>query len=159
MFDLVIQDDAGRATLDAASDAAGFDLLQTARGACDLFRNALAQPLICACEVATWAALAPHVSSPSLFLGYSVGELGAHGCAGALSTSETIRLACERAALMDDAYAGPAGLIAIRGLLEADLNGRLLLTSVAIAVVVGIVSGVYPAWRSSRLTPARALQA
>jgi putative ABC transport system permease protein len=47
---------------------------------------------------------------------------------------------------------------AIRGLLEADLNVRLLLTSVAIAVVVGVISGVYPAWRSSRLTPARALQ-
>ena len=137
MFDLVIQDDAGRATLDAASDAAGFDLLQTARGACDLFRNALAQPLICACEVATWAALAPHVPSPSLFLGYSVGELGAHGCAGALSASETIRLACERAALMDDAYAGPAGLIAIRGLSSNAVRALCDAHGVEVAIVNG----------------------
>ena len=47
---------------------------------------------------------------------------------------------------------------AMRGLLEPDLNPRLLATSVAIAVVVGVFSGLYPAWRSSRLTPSHALQ-
>ena len=47
----------------------------------------------------------------------------------------------------------------MRGLLEPDLSPRLLLTSVAIAVVVGIVSGLYPGWRSSRLSPSSALQA
>jgi len=47
---------------------------------------------------------------------------------------------------------------AIRGLLEPDLRAGLLLTSVAIAVIVGVVSGLYPAWRSSRITPALALQ-
>jgi putative ABC transport system permease protein len=31
--------------------------------------------------------------------------------------------------------------------------------SVVIALVVGIVSGLYPAWRSSRLMPSVALQA
>lgn len=46
---------------------------------------------------------------------------------------------------------------AIRGLLEPDLNPRLLVTAVAIAVVVGIFSGLYPAWRSSRLMPSQAL--
>ena len=49
-------------------------------------------------------------------------------------------------------------LPAIRGLLEPELTVSLLLTSVAIAVVVGVVSGLYPAWRSSRLTPSLALQ-
>ena len=47
---------------------------------------------------------------------------------------------------------------AIRGLLEPELSAGLLLTSVAIAVLVGVVSGLYPAWRSSRLTPSLALQ-
>ena len=47
---------------------------------------------------------------------------------------------------------------AIRGLLEPDVSLGLLATSVAIAVAVGVVSGLYPAWRSSRLTPSRALQ-
>jgi len=47
---------------------------------------------------------------------------------------------------------------AIRGLLEPDLSLGLFLVSVVIAVVVGVVSGLYPAWRSSRLTPSAALQ-
>jgi putative ABC transport system permease protein len=45
----------------------------------------------------------------------------------------------------------------LRGLLEPDLGLPLLLTSVAIALVVGIVSGLYPGWRSSRLSPSLAL--
>ena len=48
---------------------------------------------------------------------------------------------------------------AIRGLLQPDLGLPLLGLSVVIAVVVGIVSGLYPAWRSSRLMPSLALQA
>jgi putative ABC transport system permease protein len=47
---------------------------------------------------------------------------------------------------------------AIHGLLEPDLSVSLLAISVAIAVGVGVISGLYPAWRSSRLVPSRALQ-
>ena len=47
---------------------------------------------------------------------------------------------------------------AIRGLLEPEMSVGLMLTSVAIAVAVGVLSGLYPAWRSSRLTPSLALQ-
>jgi len=46
---------------------------------------------------------------------------------------------------------------AIRGLLEPELSPQLLIIAVAIAVVVGVFSGLYPAWRSSRLTPSQAL--
>ena len=49
-------------------------------------------------------------------------------------------------------------LPAIHGLLEPDLSARLFVTSVIIAVAVGVASGIYPAWRSSRLTPSHALQ-
>jgi putative ABC transport system permease protein len=45
----------------------------------------------------------------------------------------------------------------IRGLLEPDLNPTLLGEGVVIAIFVGVLSGFYPAWRSSRLMPARAL--
>jgi putative ABC transport system permease protein len=48
---------------------------------------------------------------------------------------------------------------AIRGLLEPELNAQLLVMAVAIAVVVGVFSGFYPAWRSSRFTPSHALHA
>ena len=47
---------------------------------------------------------------------------------------------------------------AIRGLLKPEVSLSLLATAVAISVAVGVVSGFYPAWRSSRLNPSRALQ-
>lgn len=46
----------------------------------------------------------------------------------------------------------------IRGLLQPDLSVSLLGLSVIIAIGVGVLSGLYPAWRSSRLTPSLALQ-
>ena len=46
---------------------------------------------------------------------------------------------------------------AIRGLLEPDLNAGLMLMAIAIAVFVGVLSGLYPAVRSSRLPPSLAL--
>lgn len=46
----------------------------------------------------------------------------------------------------------------VRGLLEPDLGWGLAMRAVLIAVAVGIVSGLYPAWRSSRLSPSVALQ-
>ena len=48
-------------------------------------------------------------------------------------------------------------LPAIHGLLEPDLSPQLMIISVAIAVIVGVISGIYPAWRSSRLTPSLAM--
>lgn len=45
----------------------------------------------------------------------------------------------------------------IRGLLEPDLSAGLFVRGVLIAVVVGVFSGLYPAWRSSRLMPSQAL--
>jgi putative ABC transport system permease protein len=48
---------------------------------------------------------------------------------------------------------------AIHGLLEPDLSVGLIFTAVAIALFVGVLSGLYPAWRSSRLTPSLALNA
>lgn len=48
---------------------------------------------------------------------------------------------------------------AIRGLLTADLNAGLLAIAVGIAILVGIFSGLYPAWRASKLAPASVLHA
>lgn len=47
---------------------------------------------------------------------------------------------------------------AIRGMFQPELSLELTLLAVAIACVVGILSGIYPAWRSSRLSPSMALQ-
>ena len=47
----------------------------------------------------------------------------------------------------------------VRGMLQPDTSLMLLVKSVCIAVIVGVVSGLYPAWRSSLLSPAVALHA
>ena len=49
------------------------------------------------------------------------------------------------------------GAPAIHGLLEPDLSFNLALMAVGMAVFVGVLSGFYPAWRSSRLSPSLAL--
>lgn len=46
----------------------------------------------------------------------------------------------------------------VRGLLEPDLSWQLFVIAVAMAIGVGVLSGLYPAWRSSRLAPSRAMQ-
>ena len=52
---------------------------------------------------------------------------------------------------------GLQAMPSIRGLLAPDLNAGLMLLSVAIAVGVGVLSGLYPAWRSSLVRPSQAL--
>lgn len=46
----------------------------------------------------------------------------------------------------------------VRGLLEPDLSSGLIIQAILIAGGVGIASGLYPAWRGSRLSPSVALQ-
>ena len=46
---------------------------------------------------------------------------------------------------------------AVRGLLEPELTFGLMSVAVAMAIAVGVLSGIYPAWRSSRLNPSIAL--
>ena len=46
----------------------------------------------------------------------------------------------------------------VRGFLEPDLGWALALQALFIAMLVGVLSGLYPAWRSSRLSPSLALQ-
>jgi putative ABC transport system permease protein len=45
----------------------------------------------------------------------------------------------------------------MKGLLEPDLGPQLLLTAIAISIIVGIISGIYPGWRSARMSPSQAL--
>lgn len=46
----------------------------------------------------------------------------------------------------------------VKGLLEPDLGWALAARAILIAIAVGVISGLYPAWRSSRLSPSLALQ-
>lgn len=137
MFDIFVGNDAAQAAIEAGSAAAEMDLAAVARSKTDIFANHIAQPLLCAYNMAAWAAVAPLLPAPALFAGYSVGELAAYGCAGSLSIPETIRLARERAALMDAASPEAAGLIAVLGLTRRQIDVLCVATDSEIAIVNG----------------------
>jgi [acyl-carrier-protein] S-malonyltransferase len=85
--------------------------------------NAHAQVVLTACALAAWQQLqeqAPALQSSSQSLaavaGYSSGELAAACVAGVLSASDTVKLAGQRAALMDQAGAGQnSSMLAVSG--------------------------------------------
>jgi [acyl-carrier-protein] S-malonyltransferase len=103
-----------------------------------IFHNAIAQPLISLTQLALWNALSNNAPKPAAFCGYSVGELGAYACAGALDVAELARIAAARAALMDKAAdATHGGMLALQGL-RRDEVARLCAGQRAwIAIAIG----------------------
>ena len=67
-----------------------------------LFSNRYAQPLIVAVTMAFWEKLKAKVDLPIIVAGYSIGEMAAYGVAGSLSPEESVKIAVERARLMDE---------------------------------------------------------
>lgn len=149
MFDLAAGSTAGAAALRACAEALGWDPLVRARaGGEAVYENAVAQPLVCAAEAATWAALRDAVPGPALVLGYSLGELAAYACAGALAADEAVRVAVERARAMDAASPPGAGLVALRGLPLDRAEALAAAAGAAVAIVNGpdhVVVGGGPA--------------
>lgn len=121
MFDLAASDPRGREVLDAFCEALGVDVVARARSGEGLFENDFAQPALVAAAAATWAALRPHLPAPSLFAGYSVGEVSAWGCAGAFSPSQLATATDARARAMDRASPPASGMLAVRGMAPAEL--------------------------------------
>ncbi len=109
------------------------------RGDPRMFDNAIAQPALCAFQMATWSRLGPRLAAvavePALFAGYSVGELAAHGCAGAFGFDDTIALARSRADAMDAASRDGDGLVAVRGLGRLDVEASCARHGASIAIV------------------------
>ena len=138
MFDLLAADEAAQRVLAEASAAFGQDLRALAKASTEIHRNRIAQPLLCATEAATWAALKPHLPAPRVFAGYSVGELAAYGCAGALSVTQLVELARRRALLMDEASRTPGGLVAVRGLRRPQIDQLCHRFGAQVAIVNGI---------------------
>lgn len=97
--------------------------------------NLVAQPLVCAFQLAVWAAIGDRLPSVRALAGYSVGELAAYGCAGALSPKDVIALARQRALLMDDAFPGGGSMLALRGLNRAAVRSLCARHGVEIAIV------------------------
>jgi len=137
MFDLLAGQTAADNVFQEAGIALGIDLRKQLPDipAARLFQNAFSQPLLCAAALATWRSLSSALPAPLLFAGYSVGELAAYGCAGALGVRETLRLAERRAALMDAAAASPSGLLAVRGLHRAAIDAICNQYGIEIAII------------------------
>ncbi|PWC33378.1 acyltransferase domain-containing protein [Azospirillum sp. TSO35-2] len=136
MLDILRGEPAAQAVLDAAAPRLGADPRALAAGPLEAMQgNAVAQPLLCAVQAATWAALRPRLPPVRAVAGYSLGELAAYGCADALDTDELLELACRRAAAMDEAGAVPGGLLAVRGLDRTRLAALCRDHGVAIAIV------------------------
>ena len=139
MFDKLAGERAAEDALAQAATAFGQDPRTWLRTAADdaWFENRFAQPLLCSAILATWAVLRPQLPAPVVFAGYSVGELAAYGCAGALGVAETLRLAQERAACMDAASDGAAGLAAVLGLGRTRIDALCHEFNVEIAIING----------------------
>lgn len=102
-----------------------------------LFANQQAQMLIGLLQLATWEALRDVLPSPIVFAGYSMGEVTAYGCAGAMNLHDTLALIGKRGALMDAASPPSAGLLAVRGLGREQIKMLCGATGLEIAIING----------------------
>jgi [acyl-carrier-protein] S-malonyltransferase len=137
MFDLVADCPEAEPVFAAAAGALGQDprrFVQQATPA-DLFSDFSGQILCCTQALAAWAALGPVRPTRAVIAGYSIGELAAWGCAGALDELSTLRLAQRRAAAMDAAAPSDSGLAAITGLRRPVIEPILARHGLSIAIV------------------------
>jgi [acyl-carrier-protein] S-malonyltransferase len=138
LLDLALASEPGAEVARRAADALGWDPARRAREAGGaIFANAVAQPLLCTAALATWEALRQDLPAPRVFAGYSLGELAAHGCAGALSPEDTVALAARRAELMDALAPPGAGLVALRGIPLARAEALAARAGAELAIVNG----------------------
>ena len=150
MFDLVANCPEAEPVFTAAAGVLGQDprrFVQEAAPA-DLFSDFSGQILCCTQALAAWAALGTARPMRAVIAGYSVGELAAWGCAGALDGASTLRLAQRQAALMDAAAPNNGGLAAVVGLRRPTLERILARHGVSIATVDDVDSFVIGGPRS-----------
>ena len=121
----------------AAAEVLGQDPRRFVREAApaDLFSDRAGQILCCAQALAARAALGAAWPTRAVIAGYSIGELAAWGCAGAVDGPSTLRLAQRRAAAMDAAAPKDGGLAGIVGLLRPTLEPILSSNAAFIAIV------------------------
>jgi len=135
MFDLLRNEPAARPVLDALANILDCDPQGLPPDV--LHVNAVAQPVVCAVEMAMFAVLRDRIDAPSIFAGYSVGELAAYGCAGAIEFADVLTLARTRATLMDTACTQPNGMMAVRGLAQETIADFCSRVDCFIAIVNG----------------------
>lgn len=109
-----------------------------------LYANRIAQPLIVAATLAMWTALRDDLPEPALVAGYSIGELSAYAVASALGEADAVRLAGQRAGMMDDCLRDAPGqaLAALSGAFLASAGGLLSAHGFHIAIQTGEDSAI-----------------
>ena len=139
MFARLAQEPAAAAVLDTASRHLGVDVhhLEANPGTLDFSDNLTAQLLITAHALAADAAL--NDERPEICLGYSVGEIAACACAGAITANAALDLIRHRARCMDAARdaTAPQGMLAVIGIPVAALGAMLEGVDAEIAIVNG----------------------
>jgi [acyl-carrier-protein] S-malonyltransferase len=142
MFDIFADCPLAEDVFSAATETLGEDPRIFVKSSADLFEGRAAQILCCTAALAAWSALGEARPARAVFAGYSVGELAAWGCAGALDTRATTRLAGIRANLMEAATLGDCGLAGIVGLRRSTLEPILKAHACHIAIVNDVDSFV-----------------
>ncbi|MGA8862208.1 MAG: acyltransferase domain-containing protein [Gallionella sp.] len=139
MLDMIADHPAASEVFKTGEAALGVNLREALTQNDKMFRNGIAQPLICLTQLALWTALRSDTPKPVAFCGYSVGELGAYACAGALDAAGLARISAARAALMDEAAAAaaPGGMLALQGLRRAEVEGLCTGQRAWIAIAIG----------------------
>jgi [acyl-carrier-protein] S-malonyltransferase len=150
MLDLAAADPAGQDVISRAATALGEDPRDWLGREDAIYRNAIAQPLICVAQLALWSTLRRALDAPLAYAGYSVGELACYGLGDALDAGSLAQLARTRATLMDAAAGREAGgLIAVRGPVRAAIDEACSGARAWIAIAIGrdafVVGGTLPA--------------
>ena len=144
MFDLVANCPEAEPVFIAAAEVLGQDPRRFVRevARAELFSNRSGQILCCTQALAVQAALGTAWPARTVIAGYSIGELAAWGCAGAVNGPGVLRLAQQRAAAMDAAAPSDGGLAAIVGLRRPNLEPILARHELSIAIVNDVDSFV-----------------
>ncbi|PHR68989.1 MAG: hypothetical protein COA66_15620 [Arcobacter sp.] len=100
-----------------------------------IFKNEYAQVLICATQLALWNAIKNEIPTPSLFAGYSLGELSIYGCVGSLSYEESISLAHQRALMMNASSPKDSRLLSSKNVSYKKIQALCEKTGVYISIV------------------------
>ena len=140
MFELARLDPGASRLLDAwFGDPQLAPLLRASVESEERFTNRVAQPSIVAATLAMWTALRARLTEPALVAGYSIGELSAYGVAGALDPVEAVKLAIERARVMDACLENGAAqaMVALSGMPDASVEDLLARFGFYPAIVTG----------------------
>jgi [acyl-carrier-protein] S-malonyltransferase len=137
MFDLVADCPGAEPVFAAAAGVLAQDPRRFVKEAAPegLFSDLSGQILCCTQALAAWAALGMVRPARAVIAGYSIGELAAWGCAGALNELSTLRLAQRRSAVMDAAAPKESGLAVITGLRRSVIEPILTRHALSIAIV------------------------